>query len=115
MATSINHTELREMLPYFCGADKDWLCGNRRPGDVAREWLTNGFDSVTAPAWHSAGAFDATAAAQLRDAGLTVTDVAKRRVALHGDYPDTTIAYAACNGDITIDRALELARKEANR
>jgi hypothetical protein len=76
---------------------------------TAAEWTGNGFTSVEALAWMGAGAFDADRAAALRDAGLTPDKARVVKVALHSDEPDTSIAYAHSNNDLTIARAVALA------
>lgn len=86
----------------------DWA----HDGDPRREatrWTALGFDADAVSEWLDARCFDATAAKQLRDAGVTPAQAGKqtgRDVGL-GGYADT-VAYKLSNGDLSLARAVQL-------
>jgi hypothetical protein len=85
--------------------------------DVAQDWLDNGFDAESAGEWCEIGAWDASTAAQLRDAGLTpdqANDAAEKMCEGLEDtaavFTDGDPIYAACNCDINVSRIVEAAK-----
>ncbi|KKM73831.1 hypothetical protein LCGC14_1406460 [marine sediment metagenome] len=82
---------------------RQWLTGSRPVEDVAADWITDGFDADSAPAWWDAGAFCEVSAAGLRDADLTPDECAV--VAAGHDY---SIAYEVSNSDMTVAEAVAI-------
>lgn len=86
--------------------------------DVAREWQGYGFDADVTDRWCSVGVWDASIAAQLRDAGVSPSQATARAKALveairdaDGDpaetYTDGCPIYAVCNGDTDVSVLLD--------
>ncbi len=88
------------------------IMGSEPAGQVAQEWLDEGFDADTAPEWWAAGAWMADAAASLRDAGLNAGDCAT--LAGEGPCAGETIGYAVSNNDLNADRAAEIVAEAAS-
>lgn len=91
--------------------------GGEDPASVAQEWADEGFDADDVRAWLDARAFDASAAASMRDAGMTPDDASTPTgtdVGI-GRYGDT-IGYKVSNNDLYIVGALKLVdeRRHSN-
>ncbi len=78
-------------------------CQDRAALTTAREWLDAGHTHDAAVEWLEVGAFDAANAMGLAAAGLTPSQCDEP--APLRDYAGT-IAYAVCNGDLSVDSAL---------
>lgn len=87
--------------------DCEWATGGGGRDTIvptAREWWSAKFTVVEMNAWLDAGCFDASAAARLRDAGLTPEDA--EVVVTSGQ----TIGYLVANGDMAVDAAVARAK-----
>ena len=85
----------------------DFAYGIGSPSDVAQEWAAAGFSVHEARQYLDARCFDASRAAQLRDAGVAAKDAPRRTTAELGDREDT-VGYLHSNGDITLEEAAAL-------
>lgn len=92
----------------FAGNDVD---------ETAQEWLDHDFTAEIADPWCEIGTWDASTAAEFRDAGLTPTQVKDAAEAMTADledpaeeYTDGCPIYAACNNDIIADEIIEAAK-----
>jgi hypothetical protein len=85
--------------PFAYGSDQK-LC------DCAREWLDAGFAPEMADQWLAVRCFEPTVARQFEDEGLEPEDV---DFTTPKPYVDT-IAYKACDGVMSVDAAVRVAR-----
>jgi hypothetical protein len=97
------HREMAEMLERH----GDLFTGNCLE-DEAASWEENGFSVEEADRWCSVGFWDASTAAEFRDAGVTPEQVAEaaERIASDGDP-----IYSACNGDMPVSVLLAAVTK----
>lgn len=76
--------------------DRDWLCGEEAPQDVAREWHSQGFNALETREWaFRARCFRAAAARALANRGLHPEDCAI------GTTSGDTIGYLVSAGDLS--------------
>lgn len=84
--------------------------GNRRLAlETAVEWRDAGFgdlDDITE--WAEAGVYKAAVAAELRDAGLTPSDVATPQ------YNGEPLGYQITVGDVSVESVLDLRNQRAD-
>ena len=91
---SIASEGIREFLNDLSSGDRDWVCGEESPEDVAQEWADAGFNALETREWaFKARCYRADSARVLADQGLTPEDCAAP-----AGYD--TIGYAAANGDM---------------
>lgn len=89
--------EIRDVLEQ----ERDFAIGNGDATAVAREWHEAGFSAREVREWLEARCFEASAAKELRDAGVTSEQSSRRIYVDCGDYGET-IGYAVSNGDLTV-------------
>lgn len=84
--------------------------------DAAGDWIGNSFGAAAADDWCEIGCWDASTAAELRDAGLTpwqAHDAAERLTEDLEDaakvYTDGDPIYSACNGDTPFQKIIDAA------
>lgn len=95
----------------------DRFAGNSAK-DNASDWVENGFDADSASDWMDLGVWDAATAAEFRDAELTPGEVgAAADKLVEGledaaeEFTDGCPIYAACNGDISPRRIIDVANE----
>lgn len=106
---AISLREMAEMLGDYGPCDTD----------EAMDWVDHNFLAATAKPWCAIGVWDASTAADLRDAGLSPDDVLAAAVSLTDgmDDEDAWLSYgdgpidAACNRDIGVDLIIDEARR----
>jgi hypothetical protein len=93
---------LEAMLRDLSSGDRDFLCGEESPQDIAREWHSQGFTPASMREWaFRARCFRAEAARALTVSGLNPEDCRAR-----GPYGET-IGYRVANGDMSLQDALQ--------
>jgi len=88
----------------------EWATGGTLLADAitaARTWGSARFDVDEVSEWLDARCFEAAAATQLRDAGITATQAATRTSEGLGGYTDT-LAYKLSNGDLSLDNVQKI-------
>lgn len=107
---AIEVQETAEMLEVY----GDMYTGSTA-ADEARDWVDHGFTSVSADPWCAVGVWDASTAADLRDAGLSPDAVQAAAESLTDGMEGKDVLmrytgggpiYAACNGDLTARDAI---------
>jgi hypothetical protein len=77
------------------------------PDLAAEAWAEAGFNAPEVDEWLRARCFDAGAARDLADAGVTAAMAATRTDAGRGAYTDT-VGFKVADGDIEVEEAREL-------
>lgn len=128
--------EIEEALDEMVGRDNDVIemakmleshgqmfTGNN-VDDEAQGWIDNGFTPEVADEWCEIGCWDASVAAQLRDAGLTPDDAhntANLMIDMEeerddeddpSEYTDGDPIYSICNGDTKVQYLIDWAKGE---
>jgi hypothetical protein len=116
-ALAIEEEELPAMIRVV------YTAGERFHGDraveIAKEWISEGFDADEAGEWMAEGFWNPEAAAACRDAGLDSDDAAeaaKKLVEAAGDdnpYTDGDPIYSVCNDDTPVSVLIDAAKAEA--
>lgn len=123
--------EINAALDAMTGRDADLIemsymldgYGERFAGnnvdEVAQDWLDNDFSASEAGEWCDVGFWDASTAAQIRDAGISATEAKAAAEALAGEYEDASDEftdgcpiYSVCNRDTSINVLINAAKNK---
>jgi hypothetical protein len=93
-----------------------WRFSGNNVADVAQDWLDHDFTPSEADEWCEIGVWAAETAADLRDAGLTpervkvaAADMVEGLDDPGEEYTDGDPIYAACNGDLDVQKIIDVA------
>ena len=95
---------MNEIETVLCSAGEMFDGGNdRRRAEIASDWSDHDFDADEVSSWVEAGCWDASTAAELRDAGFRPgVDELEYKPGMERDGMDAM--YAFCNGDTTLKK-----------
>lgn len=92
---------LELMASYISGHDDSEALVGTSPKEAAQSWASSGFkDAFEVKSWLEARCFNPSAAAKMKDAG--VTPVGAAIYTYRGDYTDT-LGYKFANGDLDLE------------
>lgn len=107
MTPDENLTDLANLIDLI-KEEGDSLTGGDPPEKTAGEWLSVFGSAATVADWIGAGAWDPHRAAKAHQAGLTPEDAF--RYVIDVEYRQMTLADAICDGEITVEQAVNAAR-----
>jgi hypothetical protein len=83
------------------------------PADIAQDWIDHDFDADEVDSWCEVGCWDASTAAEFRDAGLSprqAKEAADKLDDQEDERPTYDAIYRACNADLRAQAIIDAAK-----